>query len=145
MIRLVRASLTATVLILAGTACGQHGPAAPASPAPPASPRRASPARLTIITPANGQVLRTPTVRVKTRLTDAGLASPQALPGWVHLYVDGKVESIQPVPGSYGVMAQAIGPVKPGRHQLRAEFVKPDHLPFRPPVIATVTFTVRHP
>jgi hypothetical protein len=143
--RLVRASLIAAVLVLAGTACGQHGPAAPATPAPSASPRPASPARLTIITPANGQVLRTPAVRVKTRLKATGPASPQAMPGWIHLYVDGKIKSIQPVPGSYGVMVQAIGPVKPGPHQLRAEFVKPDHLPFRPPVTATVTFTVRKP
>jgi len=31
----------------------------------------------------------------------------------------------------------------PGSHELRAEFAAIDHLPFDPPVIATVTFSVQ--
>ena len=43
----------------------------------------------------------------------------------------------------HSVTKQTIGHVKPGRHTLKTEFVGPTHLPFRPRVIASVTFTVR--
>jgi hypothetical protein len=47
------------------------------------------------------------------------------------------------VASNNSVTKQTIGHVKPGRHTLKTEFVGPTHLPFRPRVIASVTFTVR--
>jgi hypothetical protein len=144
--RQVRVFLAALAVALAAAACGGSGPAASGPPGPPTSPRPGGAARLTIITPANGAVIHTRTVHVKVRLTGASSENPataaQALPGYVHLYLDSKITSIAPVASNDSVTEQTIGRVKPGRHTLKAEFVGPNHLPFRPRVTAVVTFTV---
>jgi len=145
-IRLVRISVAAVAVAVSAAACGGSGQAASRPPGPPTSSRPGPAARLTIITPANGQVIHAPTVHVKVRLTGASTenpATPQALPGYVHLYLDSKIISIEPVASNDSVTEQIIGRVKPGRHMLRVEFVGPDHLPFRRRVIASVTFTIR--
>ena len=146
MIRLVRVGIVALAVVVSVAACGGSGQAASGPSSPPASPRPGGAARLTIITPANGAVIHTRTVHVKVRLTGASTENPattQALPGYVHLYLDSKIISIAPVASNDSVTEQAIGRVQPGRHTLKAEFVGPDHLPFRPRVTAMVTFTVR--
>ena len=146
MIRLVRVFLAAMAVVLAAAACGGSGQAASGPPGPPTSPRPGGAARLTIITPASGAVIHTRTVHVKVRLTGASTENPattQALPGYVHLYLDSKITSIAPVASNDSVTEQAIGGVRPGRHTLKAEFVGPDHLPFRPRVTAAVTFAAR--
>jgi hypothetical protein len=138
--------LAALAVALAAAACGGSGPAASGQPGPSTSPRPGGAARLTIITPANGAVIHTRTVHVKVRLTGASSENPataaQALPGYVHLYLDSKITSIAPVASNDSVTEQTIGRVKPGGHTLKAEFVGPNHLPFRPRVTAVVRFTV---
>jgi hypothetical protein len=145
--RQVRVFLAALAVVFAAAACGGSGPAASGPPGPPTSPRPGGAARLTIIRPANGAVIHTRTVHVKVRLTGASSENPatatQALPGYVHLYLDSKIISIAPVASNDSATEQTIGRVKPGRHTLKAEFVGPNHLPFRPRVTAVVTFTVR--
>ena len=134
-------------VVLSAAACGGSGPGASGPSGPSTSARPGGAARLTIIAPANGAVIRARTVHVKVRLTGASSENPataaQALPGYVHLYLDSQIISIAPVAGNDSVTEQAIGGVRPGRHTLKAEFVGPDHLPFRPRVTAAVTFTVR--
>jgi hypothetical protein len=145
-IRLVRVSLAAVAVLLAAAACGGSGQAASRPPRPPTSPRPGSAARLTIITPAHGAVIHARTVHAKVRLTGANTrrpASTQALPGFIHLYLDSKIISIAPVASNNSVTEQTIGRVQPGRYTLKAEFVGPNHLPFRPRVTAVVTFAVR--
>jgi hypothetical protein len=146
-IRLVRVGIVAVAVAVSAAACGGSGQAASGPSGPATSPRPGGAARLTIITPANGAVIHTRTVHVKVRLTGASSENPatpaQALPGYVHLYLDSKITSIAPVASNDSVTEQTIGHVKPGRHTLKAEFVGPDHLPFRPRVTAVVTFTVR--
>jgi hypothetical protein len=145
-IRLVRIFLAAMAVVVSAAACGGSGQAASGPPGPPTSPRPGDAARLTIITPANGSVVHARTVHVKVRLTGASTENPattQALPGYVHLYLDSKIISIAPVASNDSVTEQIIRRVQPGRHMLKAEFVGPDHLPFRPRVITVVTFTVR--
>src|SRR6266496_1898237 len=90
-IRLVRVSLVAVAVVLSAAACGGSGQAASGPPGPSTSPRPGSAARLTIITPANGEVIHARTVHVKVRLTGANAKNPaaiQALPGYLHLYLD---------------------------------------------------------
>jgi hypothetical protein len=139
-------SLAAVAVLLAAAACGGSGQAASGPSGPPTSPRPGGAARLTIITPANGAVIQTRTVHVKVRLTGASTENPattQALPGFIHLYLDSKIISIAPVASNDSLTKQTIGRVKPGRHSLKIEFVGPNHLPFRPRVTAVVTFAVR--
>jgi hypothetical protein len=133
-------------VVVSVAACGGGGRAASGPSGPPTSPRPGGAARLTVIMPANGAVVHARTVHVKVRLTGASTENPattQALPGYVHLYLDSKIISIAPVASNDSVTEQTIRRVQPGSHTLKAEFVGPDHLPFRPRVIAVVTFTVR--
>jgi hypothetical protein len=142
----VSVSLAAVAVVVSAAACGGSGHAASGPPGPPTSPRPGSAARLTIITPANGAVIHARTVHVKARLAGADTENPAtalALPGYLHLYLDNKIISIAPVASNDSVTKQTIGRVKPGRHTLKIEFVGPNHLPFRPRVIAAVTFTLR--
>ena len=144
--RLVTVSTVAVAVVLSAAACGGSGHAASRPPSPSASPRPSSAARLTIIKPASGEVIHAGTVHVKVRLTGANTesqANDQALPGWVHLYLDSKIISIEPVAGNDSVTEQTIKHVEPGRHMVKVEFVGPNHLPFHRRVIATVTFAVR--
>ena len=55
--------------------------------------------------------------------------------GHIHLYLDGSLVTM-----TSGLTSHLS--VAPGVHELRAEFVAVDHLPFDPPVVATVSFNV---
>ena len=144
-IRLVPVSVLAAVALCAA-ACGGNGQAGngPASPSAPSRPH--STARLSIVTPAKGEVIHAGAVHARVRLTGASTEHPattQAQLGWLHFYFDSKITSIEPVTSNDSVTGQNIDHVKPGRHTLKVEFVGPDHLPFRRRVIAAVTFAVR--
>jgi hypothetical protein len=141
----------AAALVLTCASCGHPGPTAPPSSTTPtasASRQTASRARIAIISPTSHQKVHARTVHVKVRLILNGPThprTPQTQPGWLHLYLDGKVASIQPVVSSRGLLESRVGHLGPGRHLLKAEFVQPSHLPWRPAVAATVTFTVKQP
>lgn len=131
------------VLVVFCAACGGGGPAA-GTPAA-SSPRPASPAKLTILSPSDGEVIHGSTVHLKVRLAAAKAGRPattQIGPAYIHVYLDGKIVSIEIVSMDHGLTEQAIHDVKQGRHLLRVEFVGPDHLPFHPRVIAAVMFVV---
>src|SRR5215470_18553971 len=106
----VRVFLAATAVVLSVAACGGSGQTASGPAGPPTSPRPGGTARLTIITPASGAVIHARTVHVKVRLTGASSENPataaQALPGYVHLYLDSKITSIAPVASNDSVTEQ---------------------------------------
>lgn len=147
MIRPMLASLMAAALLLPCAACGQSAPASEVPPAHPSGAQPAVRARITILTPTSGQTLSTRVVHVKVSLavTSSPGAASQTSPGWVHLYLDGKIMTIQPVPSDHTTLEQPLRNIRQGRHELRAEFVQPNHLPWRPPVVATVAFIVGQP
>jgi len=138
--RPVRLALVAALAAVFCASCG-GGPAAGGSPAP--SPQPAGLAKLTILTPSSGQVIRGSTVLLRVRLVVTRAGSPAAAPAYLHVYIDNRISTIQPAVFASGVTEQAVHGLGPGRHQLRAEFVGPNHLPFRPPVAATVAVVVR--
>jgi hypothetical protein len=99
-------------------------------------------AKIIILSPAPGQVLRgnPATVRVRLRVTGARIVtqtsshlSPHT--GHIHLYLDGELAAMK-------YQASTTIYASPGRHRLQAQFVAVDHGPFSPPVTASVTFRV---
>jgi len=128
----------AVAVAVLAAACSK-GSAAPATTAPQARP--SSTAKLSLISPTQGQVFTTSTIPVKVSLQDARVVATTSTnlkpdEGHLHLYVDNQIVSM-----NYQVDAVLHG-VKPGQHLLRVEFVATDHAPFDPRVVVQVTFKV---
>jgi hypothetical protein len=107
-----------------------------------ASARPSTAAKLSIESPAAGQVFTGDPAHVAVRLVLAGgrvvpFTSTRLVPneGHVHIYLDGSLISM-----SFAL--QQTLTVVPGPHVLVAEFVAVDHAPFDPRVQASVAFTV---
>jgi hypothetical protein len=140
--------LLAGIAVVAALAagCGGNGNANTGggfttSPLPVASNRPSSPAKVTILSPRNGEVVHSSVLHVRLRLQHARIVIPTSThitptTGHVHLYLDNKIVSM-----NYGLDNRIR--VTPGTHYLRVEFVASDHLPFDPRVIATAVFEVK--
>jgi hypothetical protein len=119
------------------------GPTSPGATPSPSGARIASTATLSFGEPAEGTVVTGDELRVVLDLQHGTVVQETTRDvkpdtGHVHLSVDGKLVSM-----TYGTVQlvdlRAFGP---GDHQLEAEFVAADHLPFAPPVVAKVGFAV---
>jgi hypothetical protein len=104
--------------------------------------RPSTAARLEILSPHRNQAFSGNPAMIPVRLQLEGgkvvpITSLHLVPneGHIHLYLDGSLVSM------VGLEGQLIA--SPGEHTLKAEFVAVDHGPFRPSVVATVTFEVR--
>ena len=109
--------------------------------ATPLFARPASTATLAFVSPRRGEVIHGDPATVSVHLDLVGgkivtTSSLHVVPneGHIHLYLDGSLLAMT------GVDASII--VLPGDHTLTAEFVAVDHGSFRPPVTASVSFTV---
>ena len=117
-------------------ACAGSGGGSSGSAAPPATT-----AKLTILTPRNGQTVHSPTLEVRLGLKGAKLV-PQTTthirpdPGHVHLLVDDKLVAM-----NYGFNEQ-LPNLGPGQHLVQVEFVAADHAPFEPRVLAQAAFNI---
>jgi hypothetical protein len=135
---------TAIGLAVVASACAVAGTTLPLFlGARPSFARPSTSARLSILTPRPGEVIRGDPASIDVQLQlEAGkvvpLSSFRLVPneGHIHLYLDGALVSM-----TSGLAARITA--DPGSHELRAEFVAVDHAPFQPRVIATVTFSVR--
>ena len=130
--------LLTLALLLAG--CGGSAGAGGTTTTTPTS-RPSSPAKLTILSPDNGQAIKGSTVKVRLRLRDARIVRPTSqhitpTTGHVHVYLDDRIISM-----NYG-LTDTIPNVSHGPHVLRVEFVASDHLPFDPRVVASAVFRV---
>jgi hypothetical protein len=99
-------------------------------------------ARLEILSPRQGEILRgdPATVPVVFQLQGGQVVpftSIHLVPneGHIHLSLDGSLVSMTGL--------ESLVTASPGTHTLLAEFVAVDHGPFHPRVLATVTFQVR--
>jgi hypothetical protein len=106
------------------------------------SSRPASPAKLTIVSPTDGEQIHGSTVHVAVELTGAKIVqatSTNIVPteGHLHVYLDGEIVAM-----NFG-LTDDVPNVTPGPHVLQAEFVASDHLPFDPRVIAQTTFEAK--
>lgn len=109
----------------------------------PALGRPSTTARLEIVSPSSGEVIRGDPASVPVELRLEGgkivpISSLRLVPneGHVHVYLDGSLVSMT-------ASLDATIEASPGQHQLLAEFVAIDHAPFQPRVRAAVTFSVR--
>lgn len=142
-----RTTLVVVVLAFAMAAVGCTSSDAPPSSPTSATPtvsadRPASPAKLSIITPKNGQVIHGTRVEMKVSLKDAKIVpatSATIVPdeGHLHVILDDQLISMT------GDTSQLLADLTPGQHILKVEFVASDHAPFDPRVIAAVSFEVQ--
>jgi hypothetical protein len=137
------------IAALAAGACSSNGSPQPdtGSTGPSATPsvsadRPASTAKLSIVSPTNGQVVKGTTVQMKVRLQDATIVpatTTDIVPdeGHLHVILDDQLISMT------GETTQLLANLTPGQHLLKVEFVASDHAPFDPRVIAAVAFEVQ--
>ena len=139
-------ALIAIALSLAGVATACSGGAS-ATGGPSATPsttaaRPSSPAKITILSPRNGQVITGSNVRLRVTLSGGHVVQPTTThitptQGHLHVFLDNKIIFM-----NYKLNA-VIPNVRPGQHTLRVEFVASDHLPFDPRVFTGVVFEVK--
>jgi hypothetical protein len=111
--------------------------------ASPSLGRPSTTARLQIVSPRSGEVVRgdPAQVHVVLRLEGGTIVPATSLrlvpnEGHIHLYLDGSAVSM-----TTGL--DAVVTASPGPHELRAEFVAVDHGPFQPRLQTVVTFSVQ--
>jgi len=142
--RLVRALVAFIVLgaLLApvtGCSSRRGSLAEPATSATPITKERPrSTARLRILEPTPGAIVKGDRVRVQLELTGGRVileVKTRLEPdeGHIHLLLDGKIVSM-----TYGTDQEIQ--VARGTHILQAEYVAADHFPFNPRVLTVVTF-----
>ena len=131
--------VAAAVLALALSACsGGDTSSPPASSATPtvSANRPASPAKLSIITPKNGQVVNGTTVEMKVSLKDAKIVpADERRPSFPMRATSMSSWTIELTPMT-GDTSQLLSNLTPGQHLLKVEFVASDHAPFDSRVIA---------
>jgi hypothetical protein len=132
--------LAALLLACAGSGGGSSGSAAPPATTALAA-RPASTAKVTILTPRNGQTVHSPTPRGPPRPQRRQDRPPDqyphpARPGPRPPAVDGKLVAM-----NYGLNEQ-LPNLGPGQHLVQVEFVAADHAPFEPRVLAQAAFNI---
>src|SRR5262245_56646668 len=131
------ATLLVPLAVVAGCSSGSSSGGSGA-----ATPRPSSPARLTIASPSDGEVIHGSDVPVKVELTGATVvpatqATIVPTQGHIHVSLDGNLVAMNFGP------SDTVHDVPPGPHVLQVEFVASDHLPFDPRVIAQTTFETK--
>jgi hypothetical protein len=142
--RQVRAAVLLAVAGLALAACsgsGDGGGSGTTSATTAAAPRPSSPAKLTIVSPRNGQTVRQDRPELRIGLDGGRIVSQTTTrirgdEGHIHLHVDGKLVDM-----NYG-LRQRMPQLPPGQHVVQVEFVAADHVPFDPRVLTQSAFRV---
>jgi len=138
----IRSLALVAVVAVTLVACGGGDGSESANPVLSPIARPGSTARLAVVSPENGEVVRGSTVELRVDLQGARLV-PQTTtdiaPDEGHLHVLLDDELISMTEG----MEQEIPDVSTGVHRLTVEFVASDHAPFDPRVVSVVTFEVR--
>jgi hypothetical protein len=132
------------ILLALLAACGSGSSVTP-SPKTSSSvvtKRPSSPAIIEIISPAEGSVVKGPTVDVTVAIQNARIVQATSTnikpdEGHVHLFIDGNLQYM-----GYS-LSQPFTLSHPGTYTMYAEFVASDHAPFDPRVKSkNIVFTV---
>jgi hypothetical protein len=136
-----RALAVVALAVLGLAACsggGGDGAGAPATTA--VAQRPSSPAKLSIVSPRNGQTVRQrPALRLELRgaeIVPQTTTRVRGDQGHIHLFVDGKLVTM-----NYG-LRERLPQLTPGQHVVQVEFVAADHAPFDPRVLTQAAFEV---
>ncbi len=132
----------AVAIVLVGSACSGGGNGGATTTQATAQDRPSSTAKLTLVSPTQGESFTGSTVPVRVSLEGAKIVpitSTNLKPneGHLHLFLDGQIVSM-----NYQADA-TLHEVTPGQHTLKVEFVATDHAPFDPRVFVEVTFEVK--
>ena len=133
--------LAAATLALTAAACsgGDGGSEAPATTAAPAAARPSSPAKLTIVSPRNGQTVgEAAELRLGLnggKIVNQTTTRVQGDEGHIHLHVDGKLVDM-----NYGC-ASASPSSRPGSTSSRSSS-SPPTTPFDPRILTQAAFQV---
>jgi hypothetical protein len=133
----------ATLAVVLLGACSSAG-GSTSTPAPTGlAARPTSTAKLTNLTPRNGQTISRRASEVRLDLAGAKIVSHTTTrirpdQGHIHLLVDGKLVAM-----NYG-LNERLPTLTPGQHLVQVEFVAADHAPFDPRVLTQAAFTVSH-
>ena len=132
-------ALLALALVAAACSGGGSGPSSTITPT--VATRPASTAKLTILSPTEGQTIKSSSVIVRVSLKDAKIVKPVSThlvpdEGHIHVKLDGALITMT-------ASLRTAVPVTPGHHVVEVDFVANDHGPFDPPVVAVVTFDVQ--
>jgi hypothetical protein len=128
-------------LVLSATGCA-GGSSASSSATTTATQRPSSTAKLTIVSPTNGEVVKGPDVDVKVDLTGAKIVQATSTDlkpdeGHIHVSLDGQLVTMT------SGTETTIHDVAPGHHVVQVDFVANDHGPFFPNVVAVTSFEVK--
>lgn len=137
-----RKALIPAVVSLCILAAGCTGGTTTPTPTTPPPTRIASTAKLAIVSPTQGAVLKGSSITVTVSLKDAKIVKPTSAhivpnQGHLHILLDGVLMTMT------ATLSTVVPGVKPGHHVLEAEFVANDHAPFNPPVVAVVSIDVQ--
>jgi hypothetical protein len=138
-VRIVGSAVIVFALLAAG--CGSGG-TTPDSPSPSSGSRPSSTAKLSILSPKNGSIVKGPIVHLELSLQGAHIVEQTSTDlspdeGHVHVLLDGSLISM-----NYS-LGDEIHDVGPGLHRIQVEFVATDHAPFDPRVTAVTSFQVK--
>jgi hypothetical protein len=106
------------------------------------TPRPSSPAKVSILSPTDGQVVHGSSVQLRVSLEHAKIVpanTTHIVPDEGHLHVILDHQLISMTQGLH----QPIEGLTAGTHLLQVEFVASDHAPFNPRVLTAVSFEVR--
>jgi hypothetical protein len=137
----VAALLAVAALAVAACSGGDGGSTTTPTTAAPAAQRPSSQAKLTIVSPRNGQTVDQDRPELRLGLDGGKIVNQtttriQGDEGHIHLHVDGKLVDM-----NYG-LRQRLPQLPPGQHVVQVEFVAADHAPFDPRVLTQAAFQV---
>jgi hypothetical protein len=136
------ALIVATAFVLAACGSSDDGGSGATGATAPSSDRPSSTAKLAIVLPKVGEVVRGSNVDLRVKLQDAKLVpatTTHIVPDEGHLHVILDDTLISMTQG----LEQTIPDVAPGEHRIMVEFVASDHAPFDPRVVSVVAFEVK--